>query len=92
MIKFAVSSPNCLVGHVNEKVSDEEMNVLKVNNFIDQITTKSGRAARIESHGAYYIQATHLQTNSKLFRVYVNDKNKLSVSNKVKRYNYQSTI
>ena len=91
MIKFAVSSPNCLVGHVNEKVSDEEMNVLKVNNFIDQITTKSGRAARIESHGAYYIQATHLQTNSKLFRVYVNDKNKLSVSNKVKRYNYQST-
>ena len=88
MIKFAVSSPNCLVGHVNEKVSDEEMNVLKVNNFIDQITTKSGRAARIESHGAYYIQATHLQTNSKLFRVYVNDKNKLSVSNKVKRYNY----
>ena len=27
---------------------------------------KSGRAARIESHGAYYIQATHLQTK---FRV-----------------------
>ena len=68
MIKFAVSSPHCLVGHVNEKVSDDEMNVLKVNNFIDQITTKSGRAARIESHGAYYIQATHLQTNSKLFK------------------------
>ena len=34
--------------------------------FIDQITTKSGRAARIESQGAYYIQATHLQTK---FRV-----------------------
>ena len=30
--------------------------------FIDQITTKSGRAARIETYGAYYIQATHLQT------------------------------
>ena len=30
--------------------------------FIDQITTKRGRAARIESHGAYYIQAAQLQT------------------------------
>ena len=68
VIKFAVSSPHCLVGHVHEKVSDDEMNVLKVNNFIDHITTKSDRAARIESHGAYYIQATHLQTNSKLFK------------------------
>ena len=36
--------------------------------FIDQITTKRGRAAQIESHDAYYIQATHLQTNSKLLK------------------------
>ena len=31
-----------------------------------RLPQKSGRAARIESHGAYYIQATHLQTK---FRV-----------------------
>ena len=52
--------------------------------FIDHITTESGRAARIESHGAYYIQATHLQQISDLS--ILNDKSKLSISNKVKRY------
>ena len=52
--------------------------------FIDQITTESGRAARIESHGAYYIQATHLEQISDLS--ILNDKSKLSISNKVKRY------
>ena len=31
-----------------------------------RLPQKNGRAARIESHGAYYIQATHLQTK---FRV-----------------------
>ena len=38
------------------------MDKLFIYLFIDQITTKSGRAARIETYGAYYIQATHLQT------------------------------
>ena len=58
--------------------------------FIDQITTESGMAARIESHGAHYIQATHLQQNSDVSKL--NDKSKLSISNKVNWYNYQSTI
>ena len=58
--------------------------------FIDQITTESGMAARIESHGTYYIQATHLQQNSDLS--ILNDKSKLSISNTVNWYNYQSTI
>ena len=52
--------------------------------FIDQITSESRRAARIESNGAYYIQATHLQQISDLS--ILNDKSKLSISNKAKRY------
>ena len=31
-----------------------------------RLRQKSGRAARIESHGAYYIQATHLQTKFRI--------------------------
>ena len=49
--------------------------------FIDQITTESGSAASVESHGACYIQATHFQQISDLS--ILNDK---SISNKVKRY------
>ena len=60
------------------------LNILFKSAFIDQITTESGRAARIESHGAYYIQATHLQQISDLS--ILNDKSKLSISNNVKRY------
>ena len=39
---------------------------IQLLNNLGLITTKSGRAAQIESHGSYYILATHLQTK---FRV-----------------------
>ena len=45
---------------------DKKLSELLLFRFIDQITNKSGRAARIESHGAYYTQATHLQTKFKV--------------------------
>ena len=60
--------------------------------MIDQITTKSGGAARIKGNGAYYVfySGYHYKQIQSYLSIY--DKNKLSIGNKDKRYNYQSTI